>query len=144
MFGVGEFGQYQPRRPLRTLTIALALLLTVALAWVVRAALLSPGEVIRGELEAAAAEVHATLTLAGPSETVLRRLGRYFPHRTVTVEARSRSLVVVTLHRLDAGTCRETMNVARRMEGLVVVELENFRAASECGESNDMTWRIMP
>jgi hypothetical protein len=45
--------------------------------------------------------------------------------------------VVVTLHRLDAGTCRDTMNVARRMEGLVVVELENLRAAPECGESND-------
>jgi len=118
------------------------LVLSVALAWAVRAALLSPGEVIRGELETAAAEVHATL--AGPSEALLRRLGRHFPHRTVTVEARSRSLVLVTLHRLNAGTCRDTMKVARRMEGLVVVELENFRAVSECGESNDMTWRIMP
>jgi len=142
MFGLGDFEQYQRPRSLRAPTIALALLLTVALAWAVRAALLSPGEVIRGELEAAAAEVHATL--AGPSEAVLRRLGRHFPHRTVTVEAPARSLVVVTLHRLDAGTCRDTMNVARRMEGLVVVELENFRATSECGESNDMTWRIMP
>jgi hypothetical protein len=144
MFGLGDFEQYQRPRSLRALTIALALLLTVALAWAVPATLLSPGEVIRGELEAAAAEIYATLTLAGPSETVLRRLGRHFPRRTVTVEARSRSLVVVTLHRLDAGTCRDTMNVARRIEGLVVVELENFRAVPECGESNDMTWRIMP
>ena len=81
MFGLGDFEQYQRPRSLRALTIALALLLTVALAWAVPATLLSPGEVIRGELEAAAAEVHATLTLAGPSATVVRRLGRHFPHR---------------------------------------------------------------
>lgn len=44
MFGRGDFEEYQRPPPLRLPTIALALALTVALAWAVRAALLSPGE----------------------------------------------------------------------------------------------------
>lgn len=50
----------------------------------------------------------------------------------------------MTLHNVDQNTCSDAAAAARRIEGPVVVELENYRSAADCGASNDMTWWIMP
>jgi hypothetical protein len=33
---------------------------------------------------------------------------------------------------------------ARRIDGLVVVNLEGYRSVADCRERNDMTWWLMP
>jgi hypothetical protein len=53
-------------------------------------------------------------------------------------------LVSVTLRHIDNATCVDASTVARRMEGLVVVELEGYRSTEACGVDNAMTWRMLP
>lgn len=52
--------------------------------------------------------------------------------------------MAVTLHRVPRDTCHDATRDARRIEGLVVVELERYSSAEQCGATNDMTWRFMP
>ena len=116
--------------------------LVIALACALRVALQSPGQTIRGELKAAAADLRSAPP--APSGPVLKGLSGHFPHRMVSIDPRVWPQVSVTLHGVARDDCRDAASVASRIEGLVVVELENYRAADDCGDANDMTWRIMP
>jgi hypothetical protein len=107
-------------------------------------ALRSPGAVIKDRLRAAAAELkHAPGTL--PDEPSLRVIPGYFRRWRATIDSTGFPTdVTVTLHGLDQATCRDAVTRAGRIEGPVVVELERYHAVTDCGEANDMTWRLMP
>lgn len=105
-------------------------------------ALQSPGQAIRMALTAAAAEVQSPWVQ--PTEAVRQAILRHFHDYAVTLDARAWPQVAVTLHGLDMTTCRDAQNAARRIEGLVVIQLEAYRDAAACRDRNDMTWRIMP
>ena len=103
----------------------------------------SPGQAIRSELVAAAAELTSP---AGPypTEASTRAIRRHFRPHSVALQMDLWPLVSVTLKHLDKVTCVDASIVARRMEGLVVVELEGYRSAEDCGADNAMTWRMLP
>jgi len=132
----------RPRRVSRTMWAALALGLALVLGGTLLPTLMSPGRAIRSELKSAAADLQDSH--ARPDDAALRRLRRHFPHHAATVDARQWPQVAVTLHGLPRDTCRAATGSARRIEGLVVVELERYRSADECAATNDMTWRFMP
>jgi hypothetical protein len=102
-----------------------------------------PGDAIRGELAAAAAELASPVGLY-PTDAATRAIRRHFRTHPATLQAKFWPQVSVTLQHLDRITCVDASIVARRMEGLVVVELEGYRSAKDCGDDNDMTWRILP
>jgi hypothetical protein len=137
-----EIVRERPQRVSWTMRVILALALAVALGGALGPALQSPGQAIRGELKSAAADLRSSR--AAPDKAALQRLRDHFPLRAATVEARAWPQVAVTLHNLPRDTCRDAAHAARRIEGLVVVELEHYRTADECGATNDMTWRFMP
>jgi len=128
------------RVPLGLRALGLAGALMIA-GYQVSLALQTPAQLIRGELEAAAAET-AALPWNRSREQVGAALARHFPGRIVSVEAaKFPAIVSVTLQDIDRNTCEEARSVARRIEGSVVVALET---AQPCGDSNAMRWRIMP
>jgi hypothetical protein len=130
------------RRVSRTMWAALVLGLALVLGGTLLPALMAPGRAIRGELKSAAADLQDTR--ATPDDAALSRLRHHFPHHAATVDARTWPQVAVTLHGVPRDTCRAAAGSARRIEGLVVVELQRYRSADECGATNDMTWRFMP
>lgn len=105
-------------------------------------ALQSPGQAIRTALAGAAAEVQSPRVQ--PTEAVRRAILQHFRNYAVTLDARAWPQIAVTLHGLDAETCRDAQAAARRSEGLVVIQLQAYRDAADCRGRNDMTWRIMP
>jgi hypothetical protein len=102
----------------------------------------SSGAAIRHELARAAAEMRAP----GPEarESDKSALLRHFPHERATLDTRFWPEAVVTLHGLDRLTCIDAADVAGRIDGLVVVQLEGYAAPTDCKDMNDMSWRIMP
>jgi len=124
-------------------TLLLAMLL-VAAAQQVLLAMQSPGQVIRGDLKGAAEEAR-TLPINASQGEVRTAILSYFPGFAATAEtAQFPAQVQVTLHGIDHRACLDAMILARRFEGRVVVELAGYRTPDQCGERNDMTWRIMP
>jgi len=107
-----------------------------------RLAVQSPGEAIREALVAAADEMLVPAT-AQSSRDALQAVGRHFGGQA-TIGAELWPHVTVTLHNVDRATCVDVAAAARRIERLVVVQLEKFGTAAECGLANDMTWWIMP
>ncbi len=105
-------------------------------------AMQSPGEAIRATLVAAADEMRAPAT-AQPSRAALQAVGRHFAAEA-SIGAELWPQVTVTLHDIDRITCIDAAVAARRIDGLVVVQLEKYLTAAECGAANDMTWWIMP
>jgi hypothetical protein len=103
----------------------------------------SPGDVIRSELVAAAAELAAPVG-SYPTETATRAIRRHFRAHPATLETEFWPQVSVMLHHLDKTACADASIVARRMEGLVVVELEGYPSPEDCGDDNAMTWWILP
>ena len=103
----------------------------------------SPGDAIRSELVAAAAEL-ASPAGPYPTEAATRAIRRHFRAHPAVLQMEFWPQVAVTLRHLDKATCADARIVARRTEGLVVVELEAYRSAADCGDDNDMTWRILP
>jgi hypothetical protein len=103
----------------------------------------SPGETIRSELAAAAADVtSAPATL--PAEELRQSVKRHFFGYAVTIDpAGFPARVAVTIHGLDRSACIDAASVARRIEGLAVIELQGYRSAEECGAENDMQWQIL-
>ena len=129
-------------RPPRALCVITSIALALGFGLELRAALQSPGQTIRDELVAAADDLRSAPT--APSERVLAQLRRHFDEPDVTIDATFWPLLSVTLHHVDTSTCRDAVDRARRIEGLVVVALEHYRVSDECRDANDMTWRIMP
>jgi hypothetical protein len=103
----------------------------------------SPGDAIRRELVAAAAEL-ASPVGPSPTDAGTRAIQRHFRAHPATLQTELWPLVSVTLHHLDRTTCLDASVVARRIEGLVVIELKHYRSAEDCGDNNDMTWQILP
>jgi hypothetical protein len=98
---------------------------------------------MHGEFAAAAADLQSVMPIA-LSDGMLAKLRRHFREHDVSIDATFWPVVLVTLHHLDDSTCRDAAGKVRRIEGLVVIALERYRAADECHDDNDMTWRIMP
>ena len=136
-----ESGRLQRRLPLLWLMIIGALTLAGGLE--LGASLRSPGQRIHGELSAAAADLQSVMPIA-LSDGMLVKLRRHFREHDASVDATFWPVVSVTLHHLDGSICRDAADKVRRIEGLVVIALERYRAADECHDDNDMTWRIMP
>ena len=79
-----------------------------------------------------------------PTEAATRAIQRHFRMHPATLQTKFWPQVSVTLHHLDKTTCAEASIAARRMEGLVVIEIEGYRSAKDCGDDNAMTWSILP
>ena len=106
-------------------------------------ALQSPGHAIKTALTNAAAEM---MTPSGPqpSAAAVDAVQRHFGSQPATIDTRYWPQIAVTLQGVDKSSCVEAATIASRLEGLVVVQLDKFHSAAECGESNDMTWWILP
>lgn len=104
----------------------------------------TPGGAIRSELMSAAGEFEGRIN-PQPSAADIHAIERHFLAHSVTIDtARTWPQVQVTLHGVDRETCLDVRSSARRMEGLVVVDLLDYASATDCSDSNDMAWRIMP
>jgi len=130
------------RRVPRSILALLGLTAVVVGGQQLNSAMQSPGEAIRAALAAAAADMRAPET-AQPSRDMLQAVGRHFDAQA-SIGAELWPHVTITLHNVDRSTCIDATAAARRIEGLVVVELESYRSAADCHASNDMTWWIMP
>jgi hypothetical protein len=107
-------------------------------------ALQSPGQAIRSELAAAAADMRSAPANLPPEE-LQRNVKRHFIGQAVTIDSAGfPAQVAVTIHGLDRDACVDAASVARRIEGLAVIELEGYRSADDCGKHNDMRWQILP
>jgi hypothetical protein len=106
------------------------------------AALQSPAEKIRHELKAAASDLQSASAM--PSKRLAARLRQDLRGHDVTIDEAAWPNIAVTFHRLDAATCREAVRDVGRLEGLVVIALDPQLDVRDCGESNNLTWRIMP
>jgi hypothetical protein len=102
----------------------------------------SPAGAIRSALTATAVEI-ASPVGSRPTEAQLASIHRYFP-LDAAIDADAWPQLAVTLHHLSQGTCEQVLGSTQRLEGLVVVELEHYRASADCVVDNDMTWRITP
>jgi hypothetical protein len=127
-------------RPLRAFAAAAAALAALSFLFASE----PPGQAVRGDLAAAAARLGAMPETASPAR-VASDLVRDFSGEDATVDpAQFPAAVTVTLHGLDRNSCKAALRSAQRIEGRVVVELENRDANAQCGERNDLTWRLMP
>jgi hypothetical protein len=119
--------------------LALALVAVFRLHHVLEA----PGQLIRDQLEDAAAELGQPAL--APSEALRQAIVRHFDRQRVLVDMTSHwPNVSVTLRNLDRDTCIDASVAARRIEGAVLIRLDGYRAETDCVRENDMTWRIMP
>jgi hypothetical protein len=134
--------EWLPRVPRRvwTLLSAAALLITASQ---VNLALQSPAQAIKTALAAAAAEMTAP-SGPQPSAAALDAVQRHFGNQAASIDSRYWPQLAVTLQGVDKSSCVEAATIAGRMEGLVVVQLDKYRSVAECGDSNDMTWWILP
>jgi hypothetical protein len=104
----------------------------------------SPSDIIRIELEAAAAEMRAPIRRE-PSPAVLAAMRRDFSEQDVSIaKIPASATVAVTLHGIDHETCVAAAAKLRRINGSAVVMLQGYPAPEDCGRRNDMTWWIMP
>ncbi len=104
----------------------------------------SRGLAIRDSLIAAAAKTKS-LPATETGDDVRSALAAYFRNFDAVIDAsRFPAAVDVTLRDLDGVTCLEAEDVARRIEGSVVVQLKEPDSAAGCGHKNAMTWRLMP
>ena len=122
----------------------LALVALITLGGVQLAAFVAnPARVIRGDLIRAGAEMQG-LPWNTPSENVRRAISHAFA-QSVTVDPTGfPAHATVTIRHVERDTCVETVRTARRIEGQVVVILRGYSEVTDCGDDNDMTWRLMP
>lgn len=129
-------------RPARKLvpyfTVGLALVVGLAL----HSALQPPAERIRHELGAAASDLQSASVM--PSKRLASRLQQDLRGHDVTIDKSDWPNIAVTFHQLDAATCRKAVKEVGRVDGLVVIALDPHLDVRDCGESNNLTWRIMP
>lgn len=103
----------------------------------------SPGQTIRSELAAAAADVTSAPANL-PADELQRSVKRHFLGQKVTIDSADfPERVAVTIHGLDRNVCVDAASVARRIEGLAVIELQGYGSAEDCGTDNDMRWQIL-
>ena len=103
-----------------------------------------PGQAIRGDLMAAAAEIRR-LPWNAPPDSVRRAIALPFPRGGVAVDtAGLPAYATVTLLHLSKATCLDAEIAARRVDGSVVIALAAYASPKDCRDDNDMTWRLMP
>lgn len=113
-------------------------------AWGLLLALEPPGQAIKDELVAAAADM-GRLPWGAPPDSVKQAIEHSFPHRNVIVDpAGLPAYASVTLLHLSKAACLDAEVAARRVEGPVLVTLVAYGSPGECRDENDMTWRLMP
>lgn len=104
----------------------------------------TPGDIVRADLVAAAEALYA-LPATATSDRVLGAVASSLRDPRATVDPSGFPLVVtVTLHGLDRDACAAMARAARRITGLVVVQLEETEFPAACGAQNDLTWRLLP
>ena len=131
------------RVPRRLQLVAGAMLLLLA-SWQVTQALQTPAQSIRSALTAAGDEAAALPWNRSP-EQVQRAIGRHFAGHEFRVQpAGFPADVAVVLTDVDRGTCLEARQLARRIEGDVVITLDGYGSANDCRTSNAMTWHLLP
>ena len=112
-------------------------------AYALQQALETPGQVIRHDLTRAAARL-ARLPTFMPSDRAAQTLSGYFPGYRASVDATGfPASVSVTLWDLDPATCRDAYRKAARIEGTVVVAIEE-QGDRMCEDRTALTWRMMP
>jgi hypothetical protein len=131
-----------PRVPRRVWAALSAATLLMAASHV-NLALQSPAQAIKTALTNAATEM---MSPSGPqpSAAALDTIQHHFGNQPATIDARYWPQLAVTVQGVDKTACIEATTIASRLEGLVVVQLEKYRSVAECGESNNMTWWILP
>jgi hypothetical protein len=103
----------------------------------------SPGEGIRRELLAAAADLpRPPAFTATPADR--QAILRHFDEPGASVDTTLWPQVKVTLHDIDRATCLDAALAAHRLGGLVVISLDGYRSPAQCGETNEMSWWITP
>jgi hypothetical protein len=130
----------RPRHPFRTLMAAALALGAVAFLFANE----PHGGAIRGDLAAAASRLKDVPQNASDArvDAVLRD---EFVGEDATIDPSDfPTAVAVTLHGLDRASCLDALRTARRIEGGVVVQLQGYGSGAECGDNNEMTWRLMP
>jgi hypothetical protein len=126
--------------PLRIIGPPAAVFVALAFLFAAR----SPGDAIHNDLVSGAAALRAIPASASP-ESVTAALRAALPGRALRIDAAGfPAAVAVTFQDLDWQSCAAAERSARRLEGRVVVELEGFASPADCGDRNDMTWRLMP
>lgn len=132
------------RRVPSSVWIVVAILLSWSAEYAVYWAFEPPGVALRYELQGAAGELdHALVPL--PSATLTQDIRRHFREADVAVDtARHWPNVAVTLSGVSKVECAAAVNLDRRMDGAVVIALQNYRSTDDCVHRNDMTWWLMP
>lgn len=128
----------------RGLRLLAAAGMLAAAAYQIVAALQTPAQSIRDALTAAG-EQAAGMPWTRNGRDIQFALAPYFAGRDARIEpTRFPAEVTVMLDGLDRATCLEARTLARRIEGDVVIALDGYGSAADCGERNAMTWRILP
>ncbi|HUC65568.1 MAG TPA: hypothetical protein VMA53_09085 [Stellaceae bacterium] len=132
------------RRVPSAVWIVLAILLSWGAEYVVYRAFEPPGVALGYELQGAAGELdHALVPL--PSAALRQDIRRHFREADVAVDtARYWPNVAVTLSGVSRTDCAAAVSQDRRMDGTVVILLQGYPSAENCGHRNDMTWWLMP
>lgn len=128
----------------RVLWIVLAILASWSAEYGIYRAFEPPGPALRRELLAAAEELRVPW-VPQPTTVLRQAIGRHFRESNVDIDTTQRwPNVAVSLHDVPRESCAAAVSAARRIDGPVVIALERYRSAAECGERNDMTWWLMP
>ena len=142
----GGFARWRDalRRMPRMLWIVLAILVSWSAEYGVYRAFEPPGRALRHELVGAAGELR-TQWLPQPTQAVQQAIRRHFRESDVDIDTvRQWPNVAVSFHSVPREACADAVLEARRIDGPVVIALERYRLAAQCGERNDMTWWLMP
>lgn len=131
------------KRMPRGAMVAIVAALILVTGHQVSLALQSPAQSIKNALTAASVAL-TTRLVARPSADDLEAIQQFFAGQNATIDARAWPQVAVTVRGVDRTTCIEVATVAGRIEGLAVAQLANYRSVADCGDGNDMTWRILP
>lgn len=146
--GIAPVSPRPLRRLLARLPRSLWVLLLVLASWSGEYALYRavepPGLALRHELEGAASELEQQVVLA-PVPGLGQSIRRHFRESAVTIDLkRDWPNVAVSLGGVSQADCLSALRDVRRIDGPVVIALEGYRTARDCGPENDMTWRLMP
>lgn len=136
------------RRLARRLPRGFWILLLVLASWAgeytLYRAVEPPGLALRHELEGAASELGQQVVLA-PVPGMRQAIRRHFRESAVAVDIkRDWPNVAVSVGGISQAACLDALRHDRRIDGSVVISLQGYRSAADCGTSNDMTWWLMP
>ena len=127
-------------RPIRVLSAAAGVLGAAVLLYASEPS----GHAIRRDLVAAASRLRDVPDDASAARVTSLLSGEFTDQEATIDPSEFPAAVAVTLHSVDRADCLAALRTARRMEGRVVVALQGYPSSTQCADSNDMTWRLMP